>query len=107
MGYGTEARNFFSHQGRNFFPKCGFISRPKSSAILAPRSYRVSNGGICMAKVLHCNDVVPDCDYVAKGESEQDVMQQAAEHARIAHNVGEVTPELADKVRSAIRDEAA
>jgi len=32
-----------------------------------------------MAKVLHCNDVVPNCDYVAKGESEQEVLQQAAE----------------------------
>ena len=60
-----------------------------------------------MAKVLHCSDVVPNCDYVAKGESEQEVLQQAAEHARTAHNVGEVTPELADKVRSAIRDQAA
>jgi predicted small metal-binding protein len=107
MDYGTEARNFFSNRERNFFSSCGFIPRPKSSAILAPRRDRGKYGGISMAKVLHCNDVVPDCDYVAKGDSEQDVMQQAAEHARIAHNVGEVTPELADKVRSAIRDEAA
>jgi len=31
-----------------------------------------------MAKVLHCSDLVPNCDYVAKGESEQEVLQQAA-----------------------------
>jgi predicted small metal-binding protein len=60
-----------------------------------------------MPKVLHCNDVVGNCDFVARGESEQDILQQAAEHARTAHQVNEVTPELADKVRSAIRDEAA
>ena len=60
-----------------------------------------------MAKILRCNDVVGNCDFVAKGDSEQDILQQAAEHARTAHNVSEVTPELADKVRSAIRDEAA
>ncbi|MGA8762645.1 MAG: DUF1059 domain-containing protein [Candidatus Sulfotelmatobacter sp.] len=60
-----------------------------------------------MPKVLHCNDVVGNCDFVARGESEQDVLQQAAEHARTAHQVNEVTPELAAKVRSAIRDEAA
>jgi predicted small metal-binding protein len=60
-----------------------------------------------MPKVLHCNDVVGNCDFVAHGESEQDILQQAAEHARAAHQVNEVTPELADKVRSAIRDEAA
>ncbi len=60
-----------------------------------------------MPKVLRCNDVVGNCDFVARGESEQDILQQAAEHARTAHQVNEVTPELADKVRSAIRDEAA
>jgi predicted small metal-binding protein len=60
-----------------------------------------------MAKVLHCNDVVPNCEYVARGDSDQEVLQQAAEHARTTHNIADVTPELADKVRSAIRDEAA
>ena len=60
-----------------------------------------------MTKVLRCNDVVGSCDFVARGESEQDILQQAAEHARSANQVNEVTPELAEKVRSAIRDEAA
>jgi predicted small metal-binding protein len=60
-----------------------------------------------MTKVLRCNDVVGSCDFVARGESEQDILRQAAEHARSAHQVEEVTPELAEKVRSAIRDEAA
>ncbi|MGB0013713.1 MAG: DUF1059 domain-containing protein [Candidatus Sulfotelmatobacter sp.] len=60
-----------------------------------------------MTKVLRCNDVVGSCDFVARGESEQDILHQAAEHARSAHQVNEVTPELAEKVRSAIRDEAA
>ena len=62
---------------------------------------------VMIAKVLHCNDVVGNCDFVAKGETEQDILRQAVEHARTAHNVKEVTPELADRVRSAIRDEAA
>jgi len=48
-----------------------------------------------------------DCDFVAKGETTEDIMQQAAEHARIAHNMTEIPPEVADKVRGAIRDEAA
>ncbi len=60
-----------------------------------------------MPKVLHCNDVVGNCDFVARGETEQDILQQAGEHARTAHEVKEVTPEMADKVKSAIRDEAA
>jgi len=60
-----------------------------------------------MPKVLRCNDVVGNCDFVARGETEQDILQQAGEHARTAHQVNEITPELADKVKSAIRDEAA
>jgi predicted small metal-binding protein len=60
-----------------------------------------------MAKVLHCADVTGTCDFVARGDSEQEIMQQAAAHAQSAHQINEVTPELAEKVRSAIRDEAA
>ncbi|MGH9546297.1 MAG: DUF1059 domain-containing protein [Terriglobales bacterium] len=60
-----------------------------------------------MSKVVSCRDVGVDCDFVARGETEQDILQQAAEHARTAHNMTEIPPELADKVRGAIRDEAA
>ena len=60
-----------------------------------------------MAKVLRCSDVVGNCDYVAKGDSEQEILQKASEHAKTAHNVHEITPELAEKVKSAIHDEAA
>jgi predicted small metal-binding protein len=37
----------------------------------------------------------------------QDILQQAAEHARTAHNMSEIPPEVAEKLRGAIRDEAA
>jgi predicted small metal-binding protein len=60
-----------------------------------------------MPKVLRCADVVGSCDFVARGDSEDAVMQQAAEHARTAHNMNEITPEVAEQVRSAIKDEAA
>jgi predicted small metal-binding protein len=60
-----------------------------------------------MAKVLLCGDIVDCCDFVASGDSEQEVMQKAAEHARSAHNLSEIAPDLADKVRSAIHDQAA
>jgi predicted small metal-binding protein len=48
-----------------------------------------------------------DCDFVAKGETDQEVLQQCAEHARTAHGMNEIPPELAGKVQAAIRDEAA
>lgn len=59
-----------------------------------------------MPKVLRCADVVGSCDFVARGESEQEILIQAAEHARSVHNINEITPEVADKVKAAIRDEA-
>jgi predicted small metal-binding protein len=60
-----------------------------------------------MAKVVSCREVGVDCDFVAKGETEQDVLQQCAEHARSAHGMTEIPAELAEKVRTAMRDEAA
>jgi predicted small metal-binding protein len=62
---------------------------------------------INMAKTVSCRDVGMDCDFVAKGETNEDIMRQAAEHARTAHNMNEIPAEVADKVRNAIRDEAA
>ena len=60
-----------------------------------------------MAKVVSCRDVGVDCDFVAKGETERDILQQCTGHARSAHNMTEIPAELVDKVRGAIRDEAA
>ncbi len=60
-----------------------------------------------MAKTVNCRDIGVDCDFTAKGETEQEVLQQCAEHARTAHGMNEIPQELAEKVRAAIRDEAA
>jgi predicted small metal-binding protein len=54
---------------------------------------------------MSCRDVGPDCDFVARGESEEEIMGQVAEHARDAHGLDEVPPELAEKARAAIKDE--
>ena len=57
-----------------------------------------------MAKSISCRDVGVDCDFQATGETVEDVMQQCAEHAKSAHGMDEIPPELAEKVQSAIRD---
>ena len=56
-----------------------------------------------MAKELRCNEIMPGCDYVAKGETEQEIMAKAAEHAREKHGMSEIDQETAQKVRSKIR----
>ena len=57
-----------------------------------------------MPKTLNCRDVGVDCDASFTGETEAEIMAQAAEHARTEHGLDEVPAELADKARGAIRD---
>jgi predicted small metal-binding protein len=58
-----------------------------------------------MSKVVHCRDVGFDCDGVVRAETEEAAMRQVAEHARTQHGLTEVTPEVAAKVKSVMRDE--
>ena len=55
-------------------------------------------------KVLKCRDVGFDCDLEIRAASEEEVLRQAAEHAKKVHGT-EVTPEVADKVKSLIQEE--
>jgi predicted small metal-binding protein len=55
-------------------------------------------------KQLQCSDVGFDCEVVIEGETEDEVMQQAAEHARVDHGIEELDAETAQQVRAAIRD---
>jgi predicted small metal-binding protein len=58
-----------------------------------------------MAKVVRCRDIGFDCQGVVRAETEEEVLAQAAQHAKMVHNLQEITPEIANAVRSAIRDE--
>ena len=58
-----------------------------------------------MAKVLRCRDVSGDCDVVVRGATVEEVMRKAQQHAHSDHGYGTISPELADKVKAAIRDE--
>ena len=57
-----------------------------------------------MAKEMRCADVGMDCDFVATAESVDQLMEKVVEHAREVHGITEVTPDLAAKVSSVIRD---
>ena len=54
-------------------------------------------------KHLRCRDVGMDCDFEAHGRTDDEVVQQAAAHAARDHGITEITPELATRVRAAIR----
>jgi len=58
-----------------------------------------------MAKILECGKVDPSsgCQQIVRGETEKEVLQKAAEHAK-EHGIREVTPELIERVEANIRD---
>jgi predicted small metal-binding protein len=59
-----------------------------------------------MTKVLHCSDGGLVCNAVVKGETEEEVLQKAVEHARKDHGVDLTQAQtLARYAQSLIRDE--
>jgi predicted small metal-binding protein len=57
-----------------------------------------------MAKQICCRDVGVDCDFEATGETVEDVLAQAAAHAKSAHGIDAIPPELLVAVQGAIKD---
>jgi predicted small metal-binding protein len=59
-----------------------------------------------MGKIIDCGKVDPStgCSHVVRGETEEDLMKNAAEHAK-EHGIVEVTPELMERVRANIQEE--
>jgi len=55
-----------------------------------------------MQKLFKCRDIGNNCNDKARGRSEEEVLQNVGEHAKTAHNVKEISKELADQVRAAI-----
>jgi len=58
-----------------------------------------------MAKILECAKVDPSsgCQHIIRGETVEQVLQKAAEHAK-EHGIREVTPELIERVKASIHD---
>ena len=57
------------------------------------------------AMVLKCRDVGVDCDEVIRGDSEAEILQKAAAHAKGCHQGVTITPALQAKLISAIKEE--
>ncbi|MDP3956720.1 MAG: DUF1059 domain-containing protein [bacterium] len=60
-------------------------------------------------KTLACKDMgMPDCDFVAKAETAEEVMMQAGEHVKTAHGMTDeqlMTEENKAKEMAAMKDE--
>lgn len=56
-------------------------------------------------KALKCRDAGFDCDAVMRAETEEEILRQAAEHAKAVHNLSEIPEQAVAQIRSLIRDE--
>ena len=54
-------------------------------------------------KQFCCGDVVKGCQAVFVGDTEEEILEQVARHARQDHDLAEVPPELERQVRSLIQ----
>ncbi len=58
-----------------------------------------------MAKVLKCGELVAGCSTVLRGETVDEIIRQATEHSKTAHNVHDIPKNLRKKLLRLIRDE--
>ncbi len=57
-----------------------------------------------MAKTLKCGDLMPGCNAVVEGKDVAEVMAKAVEHAKKAHGMATIPPDVAAKAKAAIKD---
>jgi predicted small metal-binding protein len=55
-------------------------------------------------KEFRCGDLVPGCEAAFEGESEDDILEQVAVHARDDHGLDELPPEVVDDIRAGISE---
>ena len=56
-------------------------------------------------KHISCGDIVPGCTFTAEAEAEAKLLGKVAAHAKQAHGITEITPELVGQVRSKITEQ--
>ena len=55
-------------------------------------------------KEFVCGAMVPSCEAVLEAESEQELLVHIVAHARDAHGMHEVPPEVMDQIKAVITD---
>jgi predicted small metal-binding protein len=58
-----------------------------------------------MARVLCCNDLVPDCKFEARGDSDEEILAEFADHISTVHSMTDISDGVLEMVRKAIHEE--
>ncbi len=74
--------------------------------MLSAQTISTIPGGHSLSKIIDCNKVNPasGCDHVVRGETEEELLRNAAEHAK-EHGIIDVTPEVMEMIKANIEDE--
>jgi predicted small metal-binding protein len=55
-------------------------------------------------KQFKCGDVVLGCEWVTRSEDDEELFDEISSHARDAHAMDEVPPEIVDKIHAVITE---
>lgn len=58
-----------------------------------------------MAYKFDCTNVVPGCEGTVHGDTKEEVLQAAAQHASDAHDMADLPDEVVEKVKASIVEE--
>jgi len=58
-----------------------------------------------MTRVLYCNDLVPGCKYEARGDSDEEILAEFADHISTVHGMADISDGILEMVRNAIQQE--
>jgi predicted small metal-binding protein len=57
-----------------------------------------------MEKILRCRDLGADCDFEACGETVEEVLKTAIDHAEAIHGLKEISEKDRSRARAAVQD---
>ncbi len=57
-----------------------------------------------MPKTIRCKDLGLDCDYEARADDPEELLELVRHHAHRAHSLEEMSEAMVDKIRAAMRD---
>jgi len=68
---------------------------------------RISNtnltGGVSVGYKLKCSDLGMNCSWEGTGNTVEELMMKGAQHAKAAHNMSSMSPDLVAKVKAAVK----
>ncbi len=58
-----------------------------------------------MTRVLYCHDLVPGCRFEARGDSDEEILAEFADHISTVHGMTDISDGIMEMVCKAIHEE--